>query len=137
MTTWQWFKQQWRAFRKDLPGERFKALYRRRARSRHARLKKGLFLAGGVVAIAAGIATYPIPVIPSDFVILFGIASIAQATMYGARALDWLELKLRGPFRVAYRWWKPLPPWVKVVLSILWCFGVGGIGYGIYRAFAD
>jgi hypothetical protein len=132
-----WLKRQWRAFKKSPSGQRFKELYERRERAPHARVKKLLFLGGGVAAIAVGIVTYPIPVIPSDFIILFGIASIAQASWYGARMLDWLEFKLRAPFRVAYRWWKPLPRWAKAALSVLWCFAVGGIGYGIYRAFAD
>src|SRR3982751_2612435 len=132
-----WLKQQWRAFKKDPAGERFKKLYRRRERSRHARLKKVLFLGGGVLAIAAGIVTYPVPVIPSDFIILFGVASVAQASMRGARILDWLELKLRGPFRVAYKWWKPLPRWAKVALALAWSLLLGSAGYGIYRVFAD
>jgi hypothetical protein len=113
MTIWRWLREQWRAFRKSAPGERFKELYRRRERTPHAKLKKALFLAAGVLAIVTGIVTYAIPLIPSDPFILFGIAAIAQASRVGARLLDWLELRLHGPFRVAYRIWQPLPRWAS------------------------
>ena len=137
MTALKWLRQQWRAFKKGPPGERFKKLYERRERTPHKRLKKVLYFAVGLIAIGLGIVTYPIPVIPSDPIILFGIAALAQATWYGACALDWLEVKLRVPFRPLYKLWKRLPGWGKVALSILWCLAAGGIGYGIYRAFAD
>ena len=132
-----WLRQQWREFKKGPAGERFKKLYERRERSRHAKLKKALFLGGGLVAIAVGIVTYPIPVIPSDPIILFGIAAIAQATWYGAVALDWLERKLRVPFRPLVKLWKRLPRWGKIALSILWSGLAAFAGYGVYRLFAD
>ena len=133
---WRWLKEQWRLFRQDRPGERFRNLYVRRERSSHARLKKFVFLGGGLVAIAVGIVTYPIPVVPSDFVILFGIASVAQASRGGARALDWLELRLQPVFRVAYRVWKPLPRWAKTTLIILWSALLAWGGFALYRHLA-
>ena len=133
----RWLKDQWRAFRDDEPGERFKNLYRRRERSRHARLKKFAFLGGGLLAIAIGVVTYPIPVVPSDFVILFGIASIAQASKPGARLLDWLELKLQPVIRPARRLWKRLPRWAQLVLIALWSLGLAYGGYRLYGGMMD
>ena len=133
---WRWLKEQWRLFRHDRPGERFRKLCDRRERSSHAGLKKAVFLGGGVIAVAIGVATYPIPVVPSDFVILFGIASIAQASRSGARALDWVELKLQPVFRVACRIWEPLPRWLKIVLIVLWSGLLAWGGFALYRHLA-
>ena len=132
-----WLRQQWREFKKGPPGERFKKLYERRERAPHTRLKKALYFSLGLIAIALGIVTYPIQVIPSDPIILIGIAAMAQASWYGSRALDWLELKLRVPFRPLAKLWRRLPRWGKIALSILWSGLAAFAGYGVYRLFAD
>jgi len=133
----RWLKQQWRVFKQSAPRHRFRELYERRERMPHARVKKGLFFVGGLLAIAAGIATYPVPFIPSEPFILFGIAAIAQASWYGARALDWLELRLRVPFRPLARLWRKLPGWAKVAVTILWSALVAFAGFAVYRMVAD
>ena len=56
---------------------------------------------------------------------------------YGSRALDWLELKLRVPFRPLAKLWRRLPRWGKIALSILWSGLAAFAGYGVYRLFAD
>jgi uncharacterized membrane protein YbaN (DUF454 family) len=133
----KWLKQQWRAFRASRPGHRFRELYERRERTPHARLKKTLFFVGGLAAIAAGIATYPVPLIPSEPFMLFGIAAIAQASWYGARALDWLELKLRVPLRPLARLWRKLPRAAKIGLTILWSALIAFVSFMVYRLVAD
>jgi len=137
MKAMRWLREQWREFKKGPPGERFKKLYERRERAPHAALKKLLYLAFGLVAIGVAIVSYPIPLIPSEPFILVGIAAIAQASWAGALALDWLESKLRVPFRRLYKLWKKLPRWGKVALSILWSGFAAFAGYGVYRLFAD
>src|SRR6476646_879281 len=137
MKAMSWLRAQWREFKKGPPGERFKKLYKRRERAPHARLKKALYFLFGLAAIGVGIVTYPIPVIPSDPIILFGIAAMAPASWHGARALDWLEVKLRVPFRPLVKMWKKLPRWGKIALSILWSGVAAFAGYGVYRLFAD
>jgi hypothetical protein len=111
----KWLKQQWRAFRESRPGHRFRELYERRERASHARLKKTVFFVGGLLAIAA----------------------IAQASWYGARALDWLELKLRVPFRPLARLWRKLPRAAKIALTILRSALVAFTSFMVYRLFAD
>ena len=133
----KWLKQQWRLFQQSRPGHRFRELYERRERAPHKRLKKTLFFVGGLLAIAAGIATYPVPFIPSEPFILFGIAAIAQANWYGARALDWLELKLRVPFRPLARLWRKLPRWAKIAATIAWSALVAFVSFMVYRSVAD
>src|SRR5512144_2469556 len=78
------------------PGDRFERLYRKRQRSRHAKGMNVAFNLGGLVVVGIGIATYPIPVIPSEIVILIGLALISQGSMRGAKLLDGAEVRLRS-----------------------------------------
>ena len=87
--------------------------------------------------IAAGILTYPIPVIPSEIVILLGIALLAQGSMRGARIMDGAEVRLRRWFAPALKLWRRLPKWARRALAIAWMFGVAALSYWAYRAIAD
>jgi hypothetical protein len=78
-----------------------------------------------------------VPLIPSEPFMLFGIAAIAQASWYGARALDWLEVKLRVPFRPLARLWRKLPRAAKILLTILWSALVAFVSFMVYRLVAD
>ena len=113
----QRLKQAWREFKRSDPGCRFQELYQRRQKSRRAGAKRALFIVGGLLTIAGGVTSFPVPGIPSELVIVIGLAIFAQGSMYAARILDWVELRLRGPY---LRLWKPLPRAVKVVLGALW-----------------
>src|SRR3954451_3848385 len=68
------------------PGTRFQTLYRKRQQSPHGGIKNVLFIAAGVLIICAGIVTYPIPLVPSEILILIGVALIAQGWKHGAKA---------------------------------------------------
>jgi uncharacterized membrane protein YbaN (DUF454 family) len=126
-------KQAWRELKRSSPGCRFQELYRRQQEARHGGLNKAIFLGGGLFTIAMGVLSYPVPVIPSEPVILLGLVLFAQGSMRGARILDWIELRLRGPFRWASKLWKPLPRAAKVALSVFWMAALSAAGYGLYR----
>src|SRR5215210_6242686 len=116
----QRLKQAWREFKRSPPGRRFQELYQRRQKSRRAGAKRALFIGGGLLTIAGGIASFPVPGIPSELIIVAGLAIFAQGSMRAARILDWIELRLRGPFLWAWRIWRPLPRAAKVVIGALW-----------------
>jgi hypothetical protein len=122
---------------KAAPGTRFQRLYRRRQRSRHARSMNVAFNVGGLLVIAIGIATYPIPVIPSEIVILAGLALISQGSLRGAKILDGAEVRLRRWFAPALKLWRRLPKWLRRVLAVAWMFGVAALSYWAYRSIAD
>lgn len=122
---------------KASPGKRFQRLYERRQKSRHARWINACFNIGGLIVIGLGVATYPIPVIPSEIVILIGIALIAQGSMRAALILDATEVHLRRWLAPVLKLWKRLPKWLRRALAIAWIFGVAGLSYGVYRALAD
>ena len=113
----QRLKQAWREFKRSPPGRRFQELYERRRQSRRGLAKRVLFIVGGLLAVAAGIATFPVPGVPSELIIITGLAIFAQGSKRAARILDWIELRLRGPF---LRIWRPLPHAAKVLLAALW-----------------
>jgi len=130
-------KQALREIEKAPPGDRFRRLYRKRQQARHAKWMNAAFNVGGLLVIGAGIATYPIPVIPSEIVILVGLALISQGSMRGAAILDGAEMRLRRWFAPALKLWKRLPKWLRRSLAVVWMFGVAGLSYWAYRAIAD
>ena len=113
----QRLKQNWREFKRSSPGCRFQELYQRRQRSRRGGAKRAFFIGGGLLAIAAGVFSFPVPFIPSELIIVAGLAIFAQGSKHAARLLDWIELRLRGPY---LRLWKPLPRVAKIVIGALW-----------------
>jgi uncharacterized membrane protein YbaN (DUF454 family) len=122
---------------KASPGQRFQRLYRKRQQGRHAKAMNVAFNVGGLLVIAVGIATYPIPVIPSEIVILVGLALISQGSLRGAKILDGAEVRLRRWFAPAIRLWRRLPKWARRVLAVLWVVAVSGLSYWAYRKIAD
>ena len=94
-------KQAWREFQRSRPGRRFRELYERRRQARHAGAKRALFIIGGLLTVAAGVASFPVPAVPSELLILTGLAIFAQGSRQAARLLDWAELCLQGPLRWA------------------------------------
>ena len=129
-------KQTWRQLKAQPSGSRFEKLYRLRQKSQRYRLHKAAYLCGGVLLIAAGVLSYPVPFIPSEVLILLGIGLLAQGSLLGARILDWIERRLRGPFRWVARLVKPWPRSVKVALATLWMALLSFAGYGVYRLIA-
>lgn len=116
----QRLRQAWREFKRSRPGHRFQDLYQRRRRSRHAGAKRALFIVGGLLTVVAGVTSFPVPVVPSELVILTGLAIFAQGSGRAARVLDWVELRLRGPLLWAWGIWRPLPRAAKVLIGTLW-----------------
>ena len=118
-------------------GQRFQRLYEKRQRSRHAKGMNVAFNVGGLVVIAIGVATYPLPIVPSELVILVGLALISQGSLRGAKLLDGAELRLRRWFAPAIALWKRLPKWLRRTLAIAWVLGISALSWWAYRAIAD
>ena len=117
----QRLKQDWRVFKRSPPGRRFRELYERRRRSRRGGAKRVFFIAGGLAVVAGGVLSFPVPGVPSELIIVAGLALFAQGSVRAARILDWVELRLRGPY---LRIWRPLPTAVKILIGALWMAGL-------------
>lgn len=129
-------KQTLRELEKAPPGKRFQRLYRKRQESPHGGLKKWLFIGAGVLVVAGGVVSYPIPVIPSEIVILVGVALVAQGSKHGAIALDHIETWIRRRFAWALVLWKELSRRAKIAVAAAWMAVVAGLSYLVYRLFS-
>ena len=130
-------KQALEELEKAEPGTRFQRLYSERQQSPHGGLKNWGFAIGGLLVIGAGVATYPVPVIPSEIVILAGLALVSQGSLRGARILDGAEVRLRRWFAPALKVWRKLPRWARRTLGVVWVVAVSGLSYWAYRALHD
>ena len=81
------------------PGKRFQQRYRHRQRRPHRLLMQIVSVGVGLALLFAGVVMLFIPG-PGVLAMLAGAALLAERSFLVARALDWLEVKLR---RVA-RW---------------------------------
>ena len=119
------------------PGTRFQRVYNQRQRSPHGGLKNWGFIIGGVLTIAAGVATYPVPVIPSEIVILIGLALLSQGSRRGAVLLDGAEVRLRRWLAPVLKVWNRWPKWAKIATGIVWMVLISGLSWWVYRKLHD
>jgi hypothetical protein len=123
-----------RELERAAPGTRFRRIYEARQGSSHGGLKNRAFMFGGLAVIAAGVATYPIPVIPSELVILVGLALLSQGSARGARMLDGAEVRFRRwlapAIRVVSRW----PKWAKVAAGVAWSCVLAALSWWAWRS---
>ena len=87
-------KQSWQRFKRGLPGRRFQQQFRLRQRLRSGAARKALFMATGILIVAAGIFFLFVPG-PGIIILLIGAVLIAQQSSLAARALDRIEIRLR------------------------------------------
>jgi uncharacterized membrane protein YbaN (DUF454 family) len=130
-------KQALRELEEAAPGTRFQRAYEKRHRSPHGRRKNAAFVIGGLLTIAFGVVTYPVPVIPSELVILIGLGLVAQGSRRGAVILDHAETRLRRWFAPALRVWKRWPKWAKIAAGIAWMALISSFSYWVYRTISD
>lgn len=116
----QALKKQWKAFKREEPGSRFKERYEREQRAE--RRSGWARIARFVVAIAALAVALLLSVMPGPAILFFFIAGtlLASESLVAARMLDWLEVKLRKFIFLSSRMWRRCSAPVRVAL-------VGGI----------
>jgi uncharacterized protein (TIGR02611 family) len=91
----KWLKKQWTDLKGDPPGCRFVELHRRRQKSRRSMVRTRVRIGIAVLILIVGIAMMPLPG-PGFPIVLVGAALLARESSGAARALDWLEVKLRS-----------------------------------------
>ena len=95
---------EWRRFRDDAPGRRFRN-YHTRLHEHGSRTLRVLGILCGVVLVAAGIAMCFLPG-PGLITILLGLAMFGGESRRMARWLDHREPPMRRKAKAAGRWWK-------------------------------
>ena len=127
-------KQRWREFWRGPPGHRFEERFER---NRHARLsaswlKRFLKPVAGMVLLIAGVVFCLIPG-PGLPLVLIGVGLVAEASRPAARALDWVELRIRDVISRARRWWTHASKTAKYAVVILALLLASGAVYGGFQ----
>jgi hypothetical protein len=130
-------KEDWRLFKASRSGYRFRDHYRRhrrRSRLRSPRqgrfdFRKVLFIAVGIAIAITSIVLGPLPG-PGLGSFLLGLVILASELRIVARFLDWAEVKLRRPVRLAKDAWASWPRWGRILIGAgLW---IGGVTLGLW-----
>ncbi len=95
---------EWRRFRDDEPGRRFRN-YRRRLHERGSRTLRACGILCGLVLVVAGIAMCFLPG-PGVMTLLLGLAMLGGESRRLACWLDRVEPWLRDKAAAAARWWR-------------------------------
>jgi hypothetical protein len=93
-------KKAWRKFADRRPGTRFHQMYEEHQRAAKAGWVRVLWVVSGVAILAIGLVALPMPG-PGTLIVALGAGLIARESSKLARALDSLEVTLRG-------WWRRL-----------------------------
>lgn len=117
-------------------GDRFQELHRRHCERQRGRLRGLASLALGMLIIAVGLVTYPVPGPPSTLMILVGLALIAQEWMWVARGLDGLELRLHARHRATVAAWRRLTDRMKALIGLICVTFLATFAAGIYLLLA-
>ena len=95
-------------------------------------MRRMVSLALGVLLVAVGLVTYPIPGPPSTLMVLAGLALIAQEWMWLARGLDASEVRIHAAFQRGVAVWRSLGRGIKAALAAFCLALLAGCAWGIY-----
>jgi putative transmembrane protein PGPGW len=127
-------KEQWCKLRRGHPGHRFQERFERNRRVRSGRSGLTRFLkpAAGIVLVVAGVAFCFIPG-PGVPLLLVGAGLLADVSRPVARAMDWLEVRVRNVASWGGRWWNHASKTAKYAVIVLAVFVASGAAYGGFR----
>ena len=91
-----------------------------------------LWLALGAALSLAGVILMLIPG-PGIPVLLLGAGLVAQESLWVARILDALEVRIRGAVGWARRKWSGSPAWAKVLVTVAAVVVAGALSAGAYQ----
>ena len=112
------------------PGRRFHDFYRHRQMQRGYKLTFAKFamILCSLAVIAIGVVLMPLPG-PGSAIVVLGLALIGSEFEPVARALDWMELKVRPIIMPLKKKWDSIKPTTRLGL------GIGGAVIGIILAY--
>ncbi len=116
MKTFNRIRRSWRLLAGGKPGDRFERFYRSQQEGRTPARKVLSILIGFAIA-AAGIVLLPAPG-PGMLVVALGLGLLAREFLAVARALDWLEPRLRRTIVAAVRLWRKSSPLGRAALVL-------------------
>jgi hypothetical protein len=131
-------KDRWREFKKSQPGRRFQDRYERNRteRSKRSWLTRFLKPVAAIALILAGVIFCLIPG-PGLPLLGLGAALLADISLPVARALDWLELRIRALWERLRRFWNRASIAAKSGVIVVGLLLVTAAGYGMFRLMTD
>jgi len=98
-------KREWRTLKNAPAGERFKRAHANRSDADRPLWKRAASIGLALLIIAGGAIALPAPG-PGTLVLILGFGMLAREIGPVARALDWLELRLRSVWHRVRRMWR-------------------------------
>jgi hypothetical protein len=127
-------REDWRKLKRGRPGHRFQDRYEQ---ARHDAAKCGIakrigLMIAAAVLIVVGLffAVVPGPAVPFFFVAGALLASESRAI---ARAMDWIEVRVRKVLAWAKRRWRQLPVAARVAVCVVGVMCSATSAYLMYR----
>ncbi len=99
------FKRQWRTLKTAPAGERFMRSYTNRHDTDRSWWRRALSIGFALIVLVIGLIALPAPG-PGTLVVILGLGLLARDIKPAARALDWLELRLRKVWHWLRRTWR-------------------------------
>jgi uncharacterized protein (TIGR02611 family) len=125
------FKEQWRSFSEDEPGHRFQDHYHERKKTRRNPLRRIWLMGLGLLIMIGGVVLLFIPG-PGILIIFIGAGMMAEESLFMARLLDGVEVRLRRLYEKTRAFWQRAATPVKV-LAVLLTLAV--LAAGAYASF--
>lgn len=116
-------RQHWKDFKAGTPGKRFQEIHRKRKERQGAgsTARKWVFTGLGILLTLVGLVLLVAPG-PGTLLLAPGLALLAGESMGVARALDWMELRLRALLAWAKKRWQHATSLGKVAITS--CIGL-------------
>jgi uncharacterized protein (TIGR02611 family) len=129
-------RRSWRLLGSGKPGDRFERFYRNQQEG-HRPIRKFVSIVIGVAIVAAGLILLPAPG-PGMLVVALGFGLLAREFLIVARALDWIEPKLRKALAAGKRLWQRSSALGRAALVLAAAVIVGAAALAAYQLmFAD
>lgn len=122
----------WRRLGDGEPGRRFQDRYHQGQQAGRGTLRRWLYVGGGLIVIVAGLFLLPAPG-PGFLVLFAGGGLVAQESLLAARALDWIEVRLRRGAGVGKRFWRRSSAAVRTLVVVLALVVAGSAAFGGYQ----
>lgn len=121
-------RESWHQFKDLEPGSRFVEYARQRRRSGEHGARRVLTFAGGMALIIIGAVALVAPG-PGMLMVALGAGLIARESITVARALDWLELRLRALKDRGVGIWKRAPVAARVFFVLIAAAAAAGAAW--------